>query len=57
MSPTEYQNLTAQQSLFRVTEEDVVKLTEEEFNVVWAALGTIARARARVLAARSEETS
>jgi hypothetical protein len=33
--------------LFGVTEEDVAALEEEEFNEVWAALGKVARARAR----------
>lgn len=33
--------------LFRVTEDDVAVLGEEEFNEVWAALGKVARARAQ----------
>lgn len=33
--------------LFGVTEDDVARLSEEEFKTVWTALGTVARARAR----------
>jgi hypothetical protein len=33
--------------LFGVTQEDIAKLTEEEFNAVWLALGKVARARTR----------
>ncbi len=45
-----------------VTVEDITALSEQEFSDVWAALGTIARARARPLQggtpdARESETS
>jgi len=34
--------------LFGVSEADIAKLSEDEFDEVWAALGKVARARARV---------
>jgi hypothetical protein len=33
--------------LFGFTDDDVSKLSDQEFNEVWAALGKVARARAR----------
>ena len=36
--------------VFGVSEADIAALSEEEFDVVWAALGTVARARARAKA-------
>ena len=47
----------AQPTLFSVTEEDIAKLNDEEFNAVWTALGTVARVRARALVESSEERS
>jgi hypothetical protein len=44
--------VTQNNMIFGVTEEDVARLEDEEFDEVWSALGKVARARAR---ARVEE--
>ena len=43
--------------LFGVTEDDIAVLSEGEFNEVWAALGKVARARARAKRQTAEEVT
>ena len=46
--------MTQPSVLFGITNEDIGSLTEDEFQEVWAALGKVARARARHRPAESE---
>jgi hypothetical protein len=43
--------------LFSLTDDDVSKLSDQEFDEVWAALGKVARARARKMSAGDPETN